>query len=355
MRNRNAWRIAVLAALLSCAACSSVAPQPGTLPAAAITPQAVPQPEGSELFLYVGGSKLSMYALGSTTPRYVAKVNPSNVLSAAIALDLHGHLCEANGEVSGPVLYEYDAATLKFLKGSQGVGGFPSLVADRLGYLYASTFGGAIEVYAPGCLHQVNVISRGATSAGSLVFDQSGDLYKSNGYPDDTVSIYAPTKRPGHMRLVREIRDGLSAPGSLAIGPSGDLFVANYSYSEKNSYITVYAPGGSKPVLTITKGLKYAGRLAVDSTGLLYVSVPDYEVRHGGWVSVYAPGGTQPVREVPVHDPVALALDPSNNLYVANLAKESSVLVYSPSATKLLQTLKLGAHDEPSALLIGSP
>jgi DNA-binding beta-propeller fold protein YncE len=70
---------------------------------------------------------------------------------------------------------------------------------------------------------------------------------------------------------------------------------------------------------------------------------------------VYAPGGSQPVRKVPVRNPVALALDPSDNLYVANIAKDNSVLVYSAGATKLLQTIKLGPHNQPSALLIGSP
>jgi DNA-binding beta-propeller fold protein YncE len=309
---------------------------------------------GSGPFLYVGGFKLKMYALGSSTPMHVAKMNPSNVLGAAIALDLHGHLCEASGEISYPELFEYDAATLKFVNALGGVGDYPALVADRLGYLYASTSGAGIEVYAPGCLHKVNVINRGAGNTGSLVFDQSGNLYKSNSAPNNTVSIYAPTKQPGHMKLIREIHDGLSDPGPLAIGPTGDLFVANYSYSEMKSYITVYPPGDSKPTLTITKGIKTAGSLAVDSTGQLYVAVPDYAVRHGGWISVYAPGGTQPISKVPVHFPVALALDPSDNLYVADQGKHNYVLVYSPGATKLLQTIKLGL-DEPSALLIGSP
>jgi hypothetical protein len=77
-------------------------------------------------------------------------------------------------------------------------------------------------------------------------------------------------------------------------------------------------------------------------------------VRSGGWISVYPPGGSQPVRKVHISNPVALALDPSDNSYVANQAKHNSVLVYSVGATKLLQTINLSA-DQPSALLIGSP
>lgn len=55
-----------------------------------------------------------------------------------------------------------------------------------------------------------------------------------------------------------------------------------------------------------------------------------------------------------MRDPAALAIDPSDNLYVANSANHSSVFVYSAGGTKLLQTIREGA-DEPSALLIGSP
>ena len=351
---RGALSVCVAAALL--AGCGGSQPPigaPGTMPQTPAAQQAVPPAEGSGPFLYVGGFKLLMYALGSSKPLHVAKVNPI-IYGAAIALDLHGHLCESNREISYGELFDYDAHTLKFLKASSGVD-YRALAADHLGYVYASRPAADIVVFAPGCLHQVNVIRRGATNAGSLVFDRSGNLYKGNGYPNDVVSVYAPTKQPGHMRLIRQIRDGISEPGPLAIGPSGDLFVANYSYSERNSYITVYQPGGSTPVLRITKGMKVAGRLAVDSKGRLYVAVPDYAVRHGGWISVYAPGGTQPVRKVPVHNPVALALDPSDNLYVANQAKDNSVLLYSAGATKLLQTIKLGPRNQPSALLIGSP
>jgi hypothetical protein len=183
--------------------------------------------------LYVGGFELSMYALGSSTPLHVAKVNPP-IYKVAMALDLHGHLCEANGEITYAKLFEYDADTLKFRRGLSGVGAYAALVADHLGYLYASTGGGEIEVYAPGCTHRVNVIHRGVDVVGDLVFDHSGNLYAGM-QPHYAVSVYAPSKRPGHMKLVRQIRDGVSAPGRLAIGPSGDLFVANWDYETKSA------------------------------------------------------------------------------------------------------------------------
>jgi hypothetical protein len=355
MSNRNAWGVALLAALLGSAGCSSLVPGPGTPLATAAGPRAVPPAAGSRPFLYVGGLKLSMYALGSSKPLHVAKENPMAVYRAAIALDLHGHLCEANGELSYAQLLAYDSDTLKFVRGRTGVGAFPALLADHLGYLYASTGGAGIVVYAPGCQHQVNKILHNANNAGALVFDRSGNLYSGNTSPFSSVSIYAPTKQPGHMMFVRRIPDGLYSPIALAIGPSSDLFVAN---AYKRSYdVAVYAPGGSKPVRRITKGINVPLALAVDSTGRLYVA---NNPRYGGgpsrpgWISVYAPGSSQPLRKVRVGDPVALALDPSDNLYVANPLNHSSVLVYNAGATKLLQTIKEGIA-QPTALLIGPP
>jgi len=100
--------------------------------------------------------------------------------------------------------------------------------------------------------------------------------------------------------------------------------------------------------------MNVAGSLAVDSKGRLYVATIDYEVRSGGWVSVYSRGASQPTRELHMRDPAALAVDPFDNLYVANIANRSSVFVYSAGATKLLQTIDEG-RDEPSALLIDAP
>jgi hypothetical protein len=360
MSNRHACCIALLAGLLGSAGCSPVFSRPATLPATAATPQAVHPAENAGPFLYVGGLKLSMYALGSSEPLRSVKVN-NYISKAELALDLHGHLCLANGDISAAQILAYDARTLKFVGGVNGQGAFPALLADRRGYLYASTNGAGIYVYAPGCTRGVNVIRRGANYVGPLVFDRSGNLYAGI-QPHFAVSVYAPAKRPGHMRYVRQIRNGIGGdPFALATGPSGDLFVANWrcSMCSDRYYVTVYQPGGSRPVLKITKGIKVPLALAVDSKGWLYVAnnPPAYGGGGGpfGWISVYAPGGSQPVRKVKVRDPIALALDPSDNLYVANLVNHSSVLVYSAAgAAKLLLTIKVGV-DQPTALLIGSP
>jgi hypothetical protein len=60
------------------------------------------------------------------------------------------------------------------------------------------------------------------------------------------------------------------------------------------------------------------------------------------------------MQTVKIRNPVALTLDTSDNVYVANPGNHSSVLVYSAGAKKLMQTITKGI-DQPSALLVGSP
>jgi|HubBroStandDraft_1064217.scaffolds.fasta_scaffold221123_2 hypothetical protein len=135
MSNRHACGITLLATLLGCAGCSSVFPRPAALPATrAPAPQAARPAEGSGPFLYVGGDELSMYALGSSMPLRSVKVN-AYVSFAQLALDSHGHLCLANGDISYPQLFEFDARTLNLMATVNNGGDYPVLLAGRLGYL----------------------------------------------------------------------------------------------------------------------------------------------------------------------------------------------------------------------------
>ena len=319
---------------------------PGTMLQAPVASQAVRPAEGSRPVLYVGGHRVAMFALNSSKPLHVTKTNYYSY-GSGLALDLHGHLCVSTGNLSYQAVYEYDARTLKLLGETDLAGYFSALVADRYGYLYASSVFG-ILVYAPGCTERVNNLRHGGNA---LVFDRSGNLYAGLG---NAVGVYAPEQRRGHMRFVRRIHHGLkNAVSALAIGPSDDLFVADL-IGRKGGYVVVYRPGGSEPVEKITKGIETPALLAVDSKGRLYVDNLPYTAGRSGWISVYAPGSTQPGRRVRVENAVALAIDPSDNLYVLNNYRRSTVLVYSPGAAKLLRkiTKDIGAS---SALLIGSP
>jgi DNA-binding beta-propeller fold protein YncE len=338
MSSRRVCGLALLLVLLGGTRCSMGLSRGGETPGVpAIVSQAA-SPAGP--FLYVGGWKLSMYALGSTTPLHVTSV--PYVSHAYVALDSHGNLCEANGNVTAPAINAFNARTLK-LEGSRGGAGAGPVAADHSGYLYEASGGAYVLVYAPGCTHYVNAISN--CVCGTLVFDQSGNLYAGG----NGVRVYAPTQKPWHMKLMRVIDHGIDGPVALAIGPSGELYVANGG----DSSVSVFAPGGSAPIRRITKGVDSPDALAVDSTGQLYVA--NQPESSAGWVAVYAPAGTQPTREIgnrPHFFPDSLAVDPSNDLYVGI---RSAVNVYTPGGAKLLRRITNHSVWGTWALLIGSP
>jgi hypothetical protein len=69
MSNRRVCGLALLAPMLCWVGCSVGSSRTGELPGSpAIVRQAVAPTSTAEPFLYVGGWKLSMFALGSTTP-----------------------------------------------------------------------------------------------------------------------------------------------------------------------------------------------------------------------------------------------------------------------------------------------
>jgi hypothetical protein len=341
--NRRVCGIALLAALLGCPGCSVGSLRAGEPPGApaGVRQMAAPGSTAGPV-LYVGGRKLSMYALGSATPLHSTKT--PYVARAALALDSHGNLCEATGDVSALAIYAFNARTLQ-LEGARDGQGVGALVADRSGFLYG-TNGIDIFVYAPGCTRNVYTIRN--CGCWPLVFDRSGNLYGGAGRE---VRIYAPTQKPGHMKFVRAIHDGINGTGALAIRPSGELFVAN----DGNSSVSVFKPGGTTPARRITKGIDAPYALAVDSKGRLYVSnVPGSPPSANGWVSVYAPRGTRPIRTLSYGKagaPGALAVDSSDNVYVA---VDNSVRIYSPGGAKLLRRITKDV-DGPTGLLIGSP
>jgi hypothetical protein len=347
---RYALSSCVVAALL--AACGGSQPPigaPGAMPQTSV-PATHADRDGSGPFLYVGGNKVAMFALGRSKPLHVTKSNPYSY-GNGLALDLHGHLCVSTGDPSYQAVYEYDARTLKLLGETDLAGYFSALVADRYGYLYASSVFG-ILVYAPGCTKRVNNLRHGGDA---LVFDRSGNLYAGLG---NAVGVYSPEQRRGHMRFVRRIHDGLkNLVSALAIGPSDELFVAD-EVGRKGGYVAVYRRGGSMPVKKITNGIETPELLAVDSKGWLYVDNCPYTACGAGgrlgWISAYAPGSTQPARRVRLEDPIALAIDPSDNLYVLDSYERRTVLVYSPGAAKLLRKITDSVNNS-AGLLIGSP
>jgi hypothetical protein len=136
MSNQQTCCIALLAALLACTGCSRLIPSAAAPPAGASSRAAGP-------FLYVGGNTVAMFALGSSKPLHVTEINYRSY-GSGLALDLHGHLCVSSGDPSYQEIFEYDGQTLKLEGETDLAGYFAALVADRYGYLYASSIFGIL-------------------------------------------------------------------------------------------------------------------------------------------------------------------------------------------------------------------
>ncbi|MGB8908289.1 MAG: hypothetical protein WCC84_06035 [Candidatus Cybelea sp.] len=298
-------------------------------------------------YLYVGGSTISMYRLGSAKPlRSVSSACYTHVF----ALDSTGNLYAGNGNISWGTLSVYNARTLALRDTFGGMDNSSSLAVDANDYLYDANCSPAIVVFAPGGGRIAGEIRRGAFSVCSLGFDGSGNLYAANS-SRRSISVYAPTSQPGKLKFERRITDGVHHPKQLFVEPSGRLFVAN------GDSVSVYAPGRSHPERVIENGIKRATAIAVDSKARIYVASSPFTNRRGfepGWVSVYAPGQSDPLRKITrgVDVPSSLAVDPNDNLYVAD-SYGHAVTVYSPGGRTLMYSIKRGVGF-PFAVFIGS-
>jgi sugar lactone lactonase YvrE len=348
VKHRRSLIAGILAASLSCGACSSLGQQ--SVPALGSVPQASRSGGDQGPYLYVGGFELSQYALGSAKALHT--VTPDYEVYA-IALDDRGNLfaLENYGSYNAEIQV-YTASDLKLVR-TIGYSEFLSSIAtDSQGYMYVSMLGG-IRVYTPGGEHLVFRIPH--SPDGPMAFDASGDLYAGG---QRFVAVYAPTKVGGHMKLLREIRHGVDSPSVVAFGPKDELFVANWSDYDPprgRTFVSVVPAGGSKPARRIVSGLSEPQSLAVDSKGRLYVANTTlygaYPFR--SWVTVYAPDGTQPLRRLArgKRNVAQLAVDGSNNVYIANGRR---VDVYAPGGTKHLYTITDGIKFTDS-IALGSP
>jgi hypothetical protein len=338
--------------LFCCTACSVQSQTPPMSPSAASFVSQKVRPQTGHQFLYVGGGKLSEFALGESTPR--RQLN-SDLGVVALAFDpSSGILYAGNGGISWGTLSSYDAKSLTPLNTFNGIDGIVSLVVDRSGYLYAATCGPGILVFAPGGTKLVNQIKRGTRRVCGLAFDGSGQLYAAN---DRSVDVYASAQKPGHLKLVRTITDGVDHANELAFGPSDQLYVVNGS--SRRAFVSIYADRGSVPVRRITTAIDAPVQVAVDSANRLYVANAPWGPRGAlaGWVSAYNSDGTL-LRKITagIDHPTALALDSSGELYAANPyhRPHGSVTVYSQGGAALVRTIVRGIA-QPSSLLTASP
>ena len=132
--------------------------------------------------------------------------------------------------------------------------------------------------------------------------------------------------------------------------------------------VTVYSVRTGALVRTIRAGISAPTNLAVDPSGNLYVANLD-AAGGKGWISVYARGTRFPMHRITngVHVPIALKLDDANNLYVANqgtAATRATVTIYDRRSYILKRTIRRGlqgkaifslALDRSGSLYVGTP
>jgi hypothetical protein len=349
-------RIAALMAILVAGGCPAPLP-PGPGPAA---DGRFGRPSGAKHgpFLYVAGTTISQYSLGTTTPLHTLRAPLGG--TSALALDPRGNLFAANGvSTSLDSITVYNAADLSLERTVEGQF-VVSFAFDRNDYAYGAI--GRIAVFRPGGGKRLlRLIARGTEDGVlSIAMDSAGALYGAN-LARSYIGVFEPSGKPGHLHYIRRMTRGITNPEDLSVDRSGNLYVADcpscyYSSPPKPDSISIYPPGARSPQRVIKQLIKSPVAMAIDSKGFLYVAnAPQRNVKDSGWVSVYAPGSTTPLRliTVGIDVPTSLAVDASDNLYVANFFA-GTVTVYSPGAAALKYTIRDGV-GLPLRLVIGSP
>jgi hypothetical protein len=212
-------------------------------------------------------------------------------------------------------------------------------------YLYAA--GLKLSNYRPDGLKPLHTVDNGKYGFGeapSLGVDAQGNyLYEDSGNPSDALMAVYDARTLKQLNLF-----STSICESIAVDRLG------YVYAGCGT-IYVYTPGATRQVGRLDRG---GYRLAFDHRGNLYATA-------GHRVRVYAPTQTSGKMKFErnitdgVHGASALAIGPSNDLFVANwddanpLGRRSSVTVYPAGASRLSRKI-INGIVAPAALAVDS-
>ncbi|MGA8533629.1 MAG: hypothetical protein WB615_05935 [Candidatus Tumulicola sp.] len=164
----------------------------------------------------------------------------------------------------------------------------------------------------------------------------NGSIY---GAYDPSVTVFS-TKDGKTERTIRRL---IKCPMSVAHDSSFDLYVANGDGCGAD-YVTVYSPTGVF-LRKIDAGINNARALAIDGSQNLYVA--NYT---GNDIAVYAPGRSNPTRYISqgISRPDALAFNESGVLFVSNQTSDT-ITAYQPGASSPIRTIRTGVNG-PVAL-----
>lgn len=163
-----------------------------------------------------------------------------------------------------------------------------------------------------------------------------GLLYVSDQF-NQRIAIFS-TKKSSNPEPVGQITDGISGPDGAFVDPKGTLYVCNFGAGT----VTEYAKGKTKLSATLT-GAGSPKYVVAGTDGTVYVS--NFNGSFDGAVLEYTKGKKTPSKTIPFSTfPAGLALDKSNNLYVAyddSQSNDIEVLEFAPGST---DGTNLGIH-----------
>jgi DNA-binding beta-propeller fold protein YncE len=200
----------------------------------------------------------------------------------------------------------------------------------------------ALALSLTACSPSAGIPASGVVGIGAGKFEPPSS--KANLFVENHDEVVEYTRRGRLVRTISLNTSGTDA-GGLAFDNSGYLYAISGYFG-----VALFAPGSRSFVRTITDGVFEPLAIAVDRSGNLYVA--NGHNGYEGNIAVYSPGSGTPSRTITedIYDPESLAFDSAGNLYVGNGLYADEVTVYSPSGT-LLRTITDGVRDPQSIAL----
>lgn len=252
---------------------------------------------------------------------YISKVSSSGAVSVfvdSVSYFPYGTNNYALAFDNGGILYVADIGNGSISKATSsgslstfvsGLNSPSSIAFDNTGNLYVTNGNFISKVTSSGA---ISTFVSGLNSPPSLAFN-TGNLYVINGN-----SISKVTSSGAVSTFV----SGLKSPSSLAFDNAGNLYVANWS---NNGYgnISKVSSGGSVSTF-VNSGVNYSTALAIDNVGNLYVTN-----QGGNSVSKVISSGVVSTFVAGLSNASSLAFDTSGDLYVAEQLQYGSQYNYN--------------------------
>ena len=173
---------------------------------------------------------------------------------------------------------------------------------------------------------QRNLAWQGSPDQGWISPDAAGQrlVYVAD---EGLQTVFIFPQKGNDQAPIGKITTGLAAPNGLFVDSSRKLYVCNFA----NGTVTIYRHGSITPLRTLT-GAGSPIEVVVGLDGSVYVS--NSETGSSGTVLEYPKGQTFPSATININGgPAGLALDSSNNLYVAyndSTKLDGEVLKFAP-------------------------